>query len=834
MATSYVSPGLYVRESDKSAYVSSLSGTRLGIVTTASWGPVNEATLVTSSESLFNTFGPLTGATSYSDATDTYPEMPGLYAAERYFRRGRIAYIVRVGSTTGDNALATAYSYIPGTSTTTSVPSTSTIYPALSATPAPATIVNGGTTGEFTAGYYSLRYTWSNSIGESLASEPVTHHLTATSFQFTPPALPTLAGGAHPTHFNVYVSAMCTTPVLATAASSWLHAGTFKWTNIVTNDTPDIPDAVDVKLVPTDRSSDCLKVEALYPGTYGDRIRVRVVPSGRSTRAAAARRVVVLVAPTYKPNSNMLQAQQVEAFDGVQFNSRIEDSNNNLVDNPNTALNRINDGMSNYIKVSLIDPVSDITDERFDSANSDDLETLNFDVDSQAAKSNYSGSLRAGDYNVAFSTVLVDTRPDIVTSGMEYESFSSDLDDVTIESTSGSAIAFSLSFPAAPSNYARTCINIYCCEDGGALKLVGSAPIVEDSCTGLITGLADQQVPEYSLGNEVGHVELGGGANGVPESTDSNAWIGTPGDDVSPATGLQIFRNREAVAISLLATPGIYHSDVVNEIIDIAEVERGDCLAIIDPPPNLTPNQVIQWHNGQSGLSSSPTVALNSSYAALFWPWCQIADSYNSVSTVTGVRGQKLFLPPSSFAIEAIAFTDLISDPWFAPAGLTRGRITGITGVQYKPTQGDRDVLYSGGNAVNSIATFNQTGVAIWGQRTLQRIPTALDRINVRRLMIYLRERIQASVLTFVFEQNNESLWLRFKDTIDPFMRSVRNGQGITDYKIVMDSSTNPPEIIEQNMARGLIYVKPTKTAEIIVLDFVVTNQTSSFNEAIA
>lgn len=826
MATSYVSPGLYVRESDKSAYVSSLSGTRLGIVTTASWGPVNEATLVTSSESLFNTFGPLTGATSYSDATDTYPEMPGLYAAERYFRRGRIAYIVRVGSTTGDNALATSYSYIPGTSTTTSVPSTSTIYPALSATPTPANIANGGT-GEFAVGYYSLRYTWSNSIGESLASDPVTHHLTTTSFQFTPPARPTLAGVAYPTHFNVYVSDTFGAEEGADDAASWLHAGTFKWTGT---------DPVDVKLVPTDRSSNCLKVEALYPGTYGDRIRVRVVPSGRSTRSAAARRVVVLIAPTYKPNSNMLQAQQVEAFDGVQFNSKIEDSNNNLVDNPNTALNRINDGMSNYIKVGLIDPVSDITDERFDQSLSEDLETSNFfDVDSQPAESDYSGSLRSGDYNVAFSTVLVDTRSNIVTSGMEYESFKSDLDDVTIESTSGSAIEFSLTFiDPPPTNYARTRINIYCCEDGGALKLVGSAPIVEDSCTGLITGLADQQVPEYSLGNEVGHVKLSGGANGVPISTDASAWIGTPGDDVSPATGLQIFRNREAVAISLLAAPGIYHSDVINEIIDIAEVERGDCLAIIDPPPSLTPNQVIQWHNGQSGLPSSPAVALNSSYAALFWPWCQIADSYNSVSTVTGVRGQKLFLPPSAFAIEAIAFTDLISDPWFAPAGLTRGRITGITGVQYKPTQGDRDVLYSGGNAVNSIATFNQTGVAIWGQRTLQRVPTALDRINVRRLMIYLRERIQTSVLSFVFEQNNESLWLRFKDTIDPFMRSVRNGQGITDYKIVMDSSTNPAEIIEQNMARGLIYVKPTKTAEIIVLDFVVTNQTSSFNEAIA
>lgn len=242
----------------------------------------------------------------------------------------------------------------------------------------------------------------------------------------------------------------------------------------------------------------------------------------------------------------------------------------------------------------------------------------------------------------------------------------------------------------------------------------------------------------------------------------------------------------------------------------------------------------MNWHNGLRGEDYDPTFALDSSYAALFWPWCQINDSYNSVNTPLGVSGQKLYLPPSAFAAEAIAFTDYVSDPWFAPAGLSRGRITGITKVQYTPNQGDRDILYSEGNAVNSIATFSQTGVAIWGQRTLQRTPTALDRINVRRLMIYLREQIRAASLRLVFEPNTPSMWRRFTGIVEPFLRSVKNRQGVIDYKIVMDSSTNPPEVVEQNMARGIIYIKPTKTAEIIVLDFVVTNQSSNFDETVA
>lgn len=848
MATSYVSPGLYTRETDMSQYVSSLSGTRLGLVTAASWGPVNRPTLVTSANQLFDTFGPLTGASSYSSTVDTYPEMPGLYAAERYFRRGRIAYIVRVGSETGEDALSYATALVPGSASNHTPPAKSTIYPSAAAGVPAATA--SSTTGEFGTEedkYYSIVFTWVNSTGESLASDPISVQVSTANkaITFTPP---TKDDQNEASHFNVYIApAPFATSGDATETSvkgTHEFAGTFAYTETGGN-----ANSVTVKYLPVDRSSNCLKVDALYPGTYGNRIRLRVVPTGRTSTALPARRIIVMVAPPKGKNQNVVVAKQVEAFDGVQFQNTLTDDDGDVVDNPNYILNRVNNSLSKYITLSHIDPITDVSDDRYVEDYSE------ADVDEASAPvlsaSDYAGKLAPGSYVVAYSTVTEVTTPGKSKTGNTYESLISVVSTShTVSSTTGGAIEFPVELPYYEETVDgltlnRTRINIYCGTTESGLKLVGSAPLTtvyDESeppvpttqvCTGLVACTADQQVAALSLTSDP-HVVLKGGANGVPAQNNAAAWIGTLGDDTNSATGLQIFRSREEVAVSILAAPGIYNADVVNELIDIAEVGRGDCLAVIDPPPALNPTEVIQWHNGQSGIEDSPTVALNSSYAALFWPWCQVADSFNNVNTPTGVRGQRLYIPPSSFAIEAIAFTDLVSDPWFAPAGLNRGRIIGITGVQYKPSLGDRDVLYSSGNAINPITTFNQVGVAIWGQRTLQRTPSALDRINVRRLMIYLREQIQRSSLSFVFEQNNPMLWERFKNVIEPFLRGVQNGQGLVDFKFLMDASTNPPEIIEQNMARGLIYVKPTKTAEIIVLDFIVTNQSSSFNETVA
>lgn len=802
MATSFVSPGLYTREDDQSVYVSALSGTRLGVVTTASWGPVNEPVIITSSANLFDTFGPLTGSSGYSAATDSYPDMPGLYAIERYMRRGRMATVVRVAT---DDA-AKAYSFIPGVDTNRSIPSKSTIYPILSTAPIVSLEpIVSESSGTFPEGDYYITYTWANDLGESLPYEgELLEGLGSNgAIDITLPASQPNSNELY-THLNIYITAAGAASV-ATAK----YVGKIKW--VAQNPTPVV---VTIKNPPVNRKSDAFKVEAAYPGTFGDRVRIRVVTGAVSKPNKPTSKILTLIAPAENNKQNTLTPKQVEAFDGIEANSQIYNTSSVLIDNPNYGPNRVNNGFSKYINLSLIQPPSTNTS---DSSNpSTQLGVGNgFGVSSV-----YSGRLIAGQYRVGYTYVdelgetTVGSSPNTVT-----------VDD-------GEAITFDLTSGLSGISSVR----VYIGRGGSSatMYLVSEVAVVDGKVSVILENSADQQVLDPTPAGSSWHVALSGGDDGLPTTGDSSTFIGVAATESTSPTGLQIFRNKEAVRVSLIAAPGMYYADVVAELIDIAESGRGDCLALIDPPPALTPQGVMTWHNGTSGDSYAPTLPLDSSYAALFWPWCQVNDSYNSVNTPLGVSGQKLYLPPSAFAAEAIAFTDYISEPWYAPAGLNRGRITGITKVQYTPNQGDRDILYSEGNAVNCIATFAQTGVAIWGQRTLQRTPTALDRINVRRLMIYLREQIRSSSLRLVFEPNTASLWRRFTGIIEPFLRSVKNGQGIVDYKIVMDASTNPPEVVEQNMARGIIYIKPTKTAEMIVLDFVVTNQSSNFDETVA
>jgi hypothetical protein len=174
-----------------------------------------------------------------------------------------------------------------------------------------------------------------------------------------------------------------------------------------------------------------------------------------------------------------------------------------------------------------------------------------------------------------------------------------------------------------------------------------------------------------------------------------------------------------------------------------------------------------------------------------------------------------------------MCYTDSIADPWFAPAGFRRGRLTKPIDVDVVLNQGDRDSLYSGGNVVNPIVEFPQRGITIFGQRTAQRAPTALDRINVRRLMIYLRKVLLASTQTFVFEPNDPITWENIVGIVDPILDDIRRRRGITEYKVVCDETTNTPVRIDRNELWCKILLKPTKTAEIIVFEINVTNQSA-------
>jgi phage tail sheath protein FI len=183
--------------------------------------------------------------------------------------------------------------------------------------------------------------------------------------------------------------------------------------------------------------------------------------------------------------------------------------------------------------------------------------------------------------------------------------------------------------------------------------------------------------------------------------------------------------------------------------------------------------------------------------------------------------------------IAAYAYNDNTAEVWYAPAGLNRGHLSTPLKADYNPTKGEHDLLYGDGNAVNPIATFKQDGLNIWGQRTLKRTPSALDRVNVRRLLLYLEKVLATATRSLVFEPNDSSTWLSFRNLVTPLLDSVKTRRGITEFKVVCDATVNTPDVIERNEMKAMIYIKPTKTAEFIQLNFIVTSQNSSFEELV-
>ena len=212
---------------------------------------------------------------------------------------------------------------------------------------------------------------------------------------------------------------------------------------------------------------------------------------------------------------------------------------------------------------------------------------------------------------------------------------------------------------------------------------------------------------------------------------------------------------------------------------------------------------------------------LDTNYAAVYYPWVKVLDSASN---------QLIFVPPSVIVPGAIAASDRIAAEWFAPAGLNRGVLGNVVEAKIRLNQAERDILYD--NKINPIATFPQTGVCIWGQKTLQERPTALDRINVRRLLIALKKFIASSSRYLVFEQNTLQTRTRFLNIVNPYLESVQQRQGLYAFRVQMDESNNTPTVIDRNQLVGAIFLQPTKTAEYIVLDFNVLPTGATFDGA--
>jgi len=272
--------------------------------------------------------------------------------------------------------------------------------------------------------------------------------------------------------------------------------------------------------------------------------------------------------------------------------------------------------------------------------------------------------------------------------------------------------------------------------------------------------------------------------------------------------GINTYANPEAIDINVFATPGINfynHSSLTTQAIDMIETDRADSIYIIGAPNETIASNVIDDLDG---------IAVDSNYSATYWPWIQVRDTDNAT---------QLFIPPTGEVVKNIALTDNVSYPWFAVAGYSRGLVNAIK-AQKKLTLDERDELYK--NRINPIATFSDTGTIIWGNKTLQVRESALDRINVRRLLLRARKLISAVAVRLLFEQNDDQVRQEFLRLVNPILESIKKERGLYDFRV---SVSNAPEDIDANTLRGKIYIKPTRSLEFIDLEFVITPTGASF-----
>ena len=264
-------------------------------------------------------------------------------------------------------------------------------------------------------------------------------------------------------------------------------------------------------------------------------------------------------------------------------------------------------------------------------------------------------------------------------------------------------------------------------------------------------------------------------------------------------TAFNLLANKDEYQFNVLLAPGVVLASTAASIM-ISTVEgRGDAIAIID--------------NGIYGTAVT-TAATNaagqsSNYSATYYPWVQLFSSN---------LGKVVWAPPSTVMGGVLAFNDQVGAEWFAPAGLNRGGVPNVLKAERRLSQSDRDTLYSAN--VNPLATFPGEGVVVFGQKTLQRRATSLDRVNVRRLLISLKDYIGQVSRNLVFEQNTNVTRNRFLAQVNPYMESIVQRQGLYAYKVVMDDTNNTADVIDRNQLVGQIYVQPTKTAEFIILNF--------------
>jgi hypothetical protein len=334
-------------------------------------------------------------------------------------------------------------------------------------------------------------------------------------------------------------------------------------------------------------------------------------------------------------------------------------------------------------------------------------------------------------------------------------------------------------------------------DNNGAAKsqYTASIPLTNNGAFGTATG------SPFTSSN------LAGGANFYENINATNTQGIYENDYINM---VNLLNNKDDYQFNILFTPGLYRQDYAGTISTIVTntQDRGDNIFVADMVPY---GASVTDVTGQAA-------AINSSYATTYWPWCQVSDP---------ATGDLVWVPASTVIAGVYAYNDSVAEPWFAPAGINRGGLGSVVRAEQKLPQSSRDSLYNG--KVNPIATFPGQGVVVYGQKTLQTKASALDRVNVRRLLISLKSYISQVANTLVFEQNTAATRNNFLAQVNPYLENVQQRQGLFAFRVVMDNSNNTADVIDRNQLVGQIYVQPTKTAEFIYLDFIITPTGASF-----
>ena len=291
----------------------------------------------------------------------------------------------------------------------------------------------------------------------------------------------------------------------------------------------------------------------------------------------------------------------------------------------------------------------------------------------------------------------------------------------------------------------------------------------------------------------------------------------------------------EVVEMNMAVAPGLRQESLTTQLIDTCE-DRADALAIIDLPQGYLPraqsNASVSDRRGNTASSVTQAInalrtrGLNSSYGCTYYPWVRCRDTLN---------GSDVWLPPSIPALGTFSSSQRKTQVWFAPAGFNRGGLTEgsagipVVDVAHQLRRKDRDDLYAAN--INPIAKFPAEGIVIFGQKTLQITPSALDRISVRRLMIFVKKRISQIAAGLLFDPNVKQTWLRFTAQVNPFLSDVKTNFGLSDFKVVLDDSTTTPDLVDRNIMYAQIFLKPTRAIEYIAIDFNISHTGASFED---